>query len=195
MRTEPETRPRRAAGGSAGAPGAAAHMSADGGVDASGRSAGAATGARAWLTPERAGLAMLYAFTVVAVVGYAVFGRDPSRLVGLPTWAVAFYAQSFGFFAQGHVWLAMGVLAVVLWRAAARWLAAFGIMYAISLGSELAGTTWGVPFGAYSYSSAAGPMWLDRVPVVIPLSWFFMALPSYALASAAGVAWRGLVGR
>jgi putative membrane protein len=26
-------------------------------------------------------------------------------------------------------------------------------------------------------------MWLERVPVVIPLSWFFMALPSYALAA------------
>jgi uncharacterized membrane protein len=150
---------------------------------------------RAWLTPERVGLAALYAFTVVAVAGYAVFGRDPSRLVGMPSWAVSFYAKSFGFFAQGHVWLAMGVLAVVLWRAAAhRWLAAFGIMYAISLFSELAGTTWGIPFGAYSYSSLLGPMWLDRVPVVIPLSWFFMALPSWALASAAGLRGAARVG-
>ena len=135
---------------------------------------------------EKAGLLGLYAFTLLAVVGYAVFGRDPSRLAGLPTWALAFYSRSFGFFALGHVWLAMAVLALVLTlRTGVRWVPAFVVMYAISLGSELAGTTWGVPFGAYAYSEMLAPMWLDRVPVMIPMSWFFMALPSYALASLA----------
>jgi uncharacterized membrane protein len=132
---------------------------------------------------ERWGLALLWAFTTVAVAGYAAFGRHPALLLELPVWAVDFYAVSFGFFAQGHVWLAMLVMAVVLTaRVGGRWLAAFGIMYGISLGSELAGTTWGMPFGEYAYSALLGPMWLDRVPVVIPMSWFFMALPSYALA-------------
>ena len=98
-------------------------------------------------------LALLYGFTVVAVAGYAVYGRDPSRLVGLPEWAVAFYGRSFGLFARGHVWLAFAVLAAVLVvRAGGRWLAAFAGVYAISLASELAGTTCGVPFGAYAYS-------------------------------------------
>ena len=144
-------------------------------------------------TPDKVGLVALYAFTIVAVAGYAAFGRDPSRLAGLPVWALEFYGRSFGFFALGHVWLAMGVLAVVLTlRTGVRWLPAFVAMYAISLGSELAGTTWGIPFGAYSYSEMLAPMWLDRVPVVIPMSWFFMALPSYALAS---LAVRGPAGR
>jgi uncharacterized membrane protein len=140
---------------------------------------------------EAAGLVVLFAFTVMAVVGYAVFGRDPSRLAGMPAWAAAFYARSFGFFALGHVWLAMTVLAAVLAvRVGWRWLAAFVPLYLISLGSELAGTTWGIPFGAYRYSSLLSPMWLDRVPVVIPMSWFFMALPSYALAArASSSAW------
>jgi uncharacterized membrane protein len=130
-----------------------------------------------------AGLALLYAFTVTAVAGYALFGRNPARLLDLPSWAITFYGASFGFFAQGHVWLAMVVLGAVLWAVAgARWLPAFGILYAISLSSELAGTTWGLPFGDYRYSPLLGPMWLDRVPVVIPMSWFFMAVPSYALA-------------
>jgi uncharacterized membrane protein len=135
-------------------------------------------------TLERVGLGVLYAFTLTAVAGYAAFGRDPGRLADLPAWAAAFYARSFGFFAQGHVWLALGVLAsVLLARVGTRWLVSFGVVYVISLSSELAGTTWGVPFGAYAYSSLLGPMWLERVPVVIPLSWFFMALPSYALSS------------
>jgi putative membrane protein len=132
------------------------------------------------------GLIALYGFTITAVLGYAVFGLNPSRLVGLPAWSQEFYGRSFGFFAIGHVWLATLVLCVVLIeRTGLKWLAAFGLVYGLSLASELAGTTWGVPFGEYRYSELLGPMWLDRVPVVIPLSWFFMALPSYALASVA----------
>ena len=131
-------------------------------------------------------LAGLYAFTLCAVAGYAVFGVDPSRLAGLPRWALEFYGASFGFFALGHVWLATAVLLIVLTRhVGTKWVAPFAAVYVISLSSELAGTTWGVPFGAYAYSELLAPMWLDRVPVVIPLSWFFMALPSYALAALA----------
>src|SRR5690606_11509324 len=47
---------------------------------------------------------------------------------------------------------------------------------------ELLGTTSGVPFGEYRYTTALGPQWFGHVPVVIPLSWFYMAVPSYALA-------------
>ncbi|HSJ25946.1 MAG TPA: carotenoid biosynthesis protein [Longimicrobiales bacterium] len=142
--------------------------------------------ARLAAVAERWGLVGLYAFTAAAVVGYGVFGQDPGRLVGLPQWAARFYAWSFSFFALGHVWLAMLVLAAVLWlRAGGRWLGVFVLAYAVSLGSELAGTTWGIPFGEYGYSELLAPMWLERVPVVIPMSWFFMALPSYALAALA----------
>jgi uncharacterized membrane protein len=151
-----------------------------------GAAEGRADGASWWRQAGPAGalgLAALYAFTVAAVAGYGAFGVDPSRLLHLPPWAASFYGKSFGFFAQGHVWLAMAVLTVVLVQhAGARWLVAFGAMYALSLGSELAGTTWGIPFGEYGYTALLGPAWLERVPVVIPLSWFFMALPSYALA-------------
>jgi uncharacterized membrane protein len=143
----------------------------------------------------RWGLLLLWAFTVVAVAGYAVFGSNPALLLKLPSWAAHFYAVSFGFFAQGHVWLAMLVLGVLLTlRAGAAWLAAFGLMYGLSLSSELAGTTWGVPFGEYAYSALLGPMWLDRVPIVIPMSWFFMAVPSYALAGRLSTTALGRIG-
>lgn len=145
-------------------------------VEGTGREAAAAA-------VERWGLVALYIFTLAAVVGYGLFGLNPGRLAMLPPWAMAFYAQSFTFFAQGHIWLAMALLAGVLTlRVGARWLLTFGLAYVISLGSELAGTTWGLPFGEYEYTSLLGPMWLDRVPVVIPMSWYFMALPSYALS-------------
>ena len=63
-----------------------------------------------------------------------------------------------------------------------RWLAAFATLYAISLAAELLGTSLGIPFGEYSYTPLLGIKWFGLVPLVIPLSWFFMALPSYALA-------------
>ena len=129
-------------------------------------------------------LGVLVVFSVVAVAGYATFGRDPSRVATLSPGAMRFYAVSFGFFAQAQVVLAGLVLAIELVRRAGwRWLAAFAAVYGISLGSELLGTSMGIPFGAYSYTELLGAKWLGLVPVLIPLSWFFMAVPSYGLAS------------
>ncbi len=134
-----------------------------------------------WL--DRAPLLVLVLFSVVAVAGYAVFGRDPTRVVGLSPGAARFYAVSFGFFAQAQILLAGLVLALHLWRRAGwRWLPAFVAVYAISLGSELMGTAFGVPFGPYAYTSLLGVKWLGLVPLLIPLSWFFMAVPAYGLA-------------
>ena len=128
-------------------------------------------------------LVALVVFGLVSVVGYAVFGRDPSRLGTLSAAGARFYAISFGFFAQGQVILAGLVLLVMLWRRARwRWVGAFAAVYGLSLGSELLGTSLGIPFGAYSYTSLLGPMWFGLVPVLIPLSWFYMAVPAYGLA-------------
>jgi putative membrane protein len=129
-------------------------------------------------------LILLYAFTAISVAGFAVFGLHPERLAGLDPSAIRFYSISFRFVAVGQVLLAGAVLTRFLTRHAGwKWLTAFGVLYAISLTSELLGTTYGIPFGAYSYSEALKPMWLSRVPVGIPLSWFYMAVPSYAIAS------------
>lgn len=58
----------------------------------------------------------------------------------------------------------------------------FAVIYLASLSSELAGTTVGLPFGPYHYTDALGPKWFGHVPALIPLSWFLMAVPSYAMA-------------
>jgi len=135
---------------------------------------------------DLAPLGLLVVFGSAAVAGYAVFGRDPSRLADASSWAVRFYGHSFRFFAQGHVLLAGLVLVVHLWRyAGGRWLAAFGLVYGLSLGAELLGTAYGVPFGPYRYTDLLGAKWLGLVPLLIPLSWFSMAIPSYALAGRA----------
>ncbi|HEY6285933.1 MAG TPA: carotenoid biosynthesis protein [Ktedonobacteraceae bacterium] len=53
----------------------------------------------------------------------------------------------------------------------------------ISLSMELIGTSTGLPFGPYSYTSFLGIKILDHVPYSIPLSWFYMGFTSYILAS------------
>lgn len=132
----------------------------------------------------RWGLWGFWAFTLVTIAGYATFGVNPSLLARFPQLA-GFYAQAFRFFAVGHVWLAFGVLALFLaLYAGVRWLLPFAAVYLISLTSELAGTRYGIPFGHYEYTALMEPMWFGRVPVVIPLSWFYMALPAYAIALA-----------
>ena len=131
---------------------------------------------------ERGALVALYAFTALAVLGFAVFGRHPELVARLPN-AAPVYARAFTFFPRAHVVLAFAVLALALVRhAGVRWIGAFGALYLISLASELAGTTVGLPFGPYHYTDGLGLKWLGHVPVLIPLSWFFMALPSYLLA-------------
>jgi len=65
-----------------------------------------------------------------------------------------------------------------------RWKAlwAFVAVYLVSLVSELMGTSYGIPFGAYSYTALLGMKWFDRVPVLIPLSWFTMSWACWVIA-------------
>ena len=138
--------------------------------------------ARAGALPERIALVAFWAFTALSVAGYATFGLHPALLARVPN-AMDTYNVAFTFFPRAHVLLGFAVLAMALVRHAGwRWIPAFLAVYAISLGSELAGTTVGLPFGPYSYTNGLGIKWFDHVPVLIPLSWFFMALPSYLLA-------------
>lgn len=124
----------------------------------------------------------LYLFTAVAVVGYGVFGLNPGRIPNIQA-LYRFYSVSFNFFAQAHIWVCSLVLGVALVRWIGwRWAASFVAVYLLSFTSEHVGTGYGIPFGGYGYTELLGPRIGGRVPVVIPLSWFLMALPSYVLA-------------
>ncbi|MEO5590221.1 MAG: carotenoid biosynthesis protein [Gemmatimonadaceae bacterium] len=130
------------------------------------------------------GLWILYAVTIISLIGFATFGLHPELLAHVSPASVGFYSISFRFFAIGQVWLAGLVLIAFLIRHARfRWLPALLTLYAISLTSELLGTGYGITFGAYSYSEVLKPMWMGRVPLGIPMSWFYMSVPAYALAS------------
>lgn len=131
---------------------------------------------------EWASLAALLAFTLVSVGGYWNFALHPERIPGGPA-ATAFFRISFGFFAQIHILLAAACLGVVLvGRAGARWLPALVAVYALAFAAEHVGTGYGVPFGGYQYGGLLGVKLGGRVPALIPVSWFLMALPSWVLA-------------
>lgn len=136
-----------------------------------------------WPWLERSLLLALFAITAMAATGYAVFALNPARLAGVPG-AAAAYGQALRLFPPGHIVAGLVALAVILTcRVGGAWLTAAAALYLVSLASELLGTTVGVPFGPYRYGPGLGIKWLEHVPVLVPASWFMMALPSFALAT------------
>jgi len=130
-------------------------------------------------------LYVLYGFTLIAVAGFGIFGLHPELLARWPQ-LVTFYAHSFKLFARLHVLLTAFVLFVYLTQHVGwRWVPAGLVIYGISLLSETLGTTYGLPFGQYKYTGLLGGKWFDRVPYLIPLSWFVMAVPCFGIARAA----------
>ncbi|MEM6337253.1 MAG: carotenoid biosynthesis protein [Bacteroidota bacterium] len=140
------------------------------------------------LTRQHWPLYLLVGFTAVALVGYAAFGlapHGPENLARLSDYEGIgeFYAISFKFFGQLQVWLSAFVLGFYLLRhAGGKWLSVFAAVYALSLASETIGTATGLPFGPYVYSALLGPKLFGLVPVLIPISWFTIAVPAFAFA-------------
>lgn len=131
---------------------------------------------------ERWALWALGGFTAMAVLGYWNFALHPERLAGNDV-AIRFYTVSFTFFAQVHILLSALALGVVLvGRLGTRWIAALAAVYAASFLAEHLGTGYGIPFGGYGYTGLLGAKLGGRVPALIPLSWFLMALPSWVVA-------------
>ena len=136
----------------------------------------------AFRRPENLALGFFLGFTVFAVMGYWVFALNPQNLPQTE-WAVRIYQVSFPWFARIQIIVAGLVLAVAFFRhAGARWLVALATVYALSFTSEHVGTGYGIPFSGYEYTGLLGARLLDRVPLVIPLSWFLMSAPAWIIA-------------
>jgi len=135
---------------------------------------------------ETVALSILVLFTLCAVLGYAVYGLHPERLPSSEL-ALSVFSASFTAFARLHIVLAGAVLSYVLVRRTGlRWLLPLVVVSSLSFGAEHVGTGYGVPFGGYAYSGLLGPKLGGRVPFLIPLSWFLMALPAWILAGDGG---------
>lgn len=100
---------------------------------------------------------------------------------------------------SGPAYVTLGALAALAHAAGAfgtrRALGLFVAAFAISLGSELLGTTTGLPFGPYNYTPLLGYLIGGRVPFPIPLSWFFMVYCSLALLGRVLTPYEGLGGK
>ena len=105
-----------------------------------------------------------------------------------PAWLEAESSQRalhIGWTFSGPTYVVLGALAALAhaagrlgWRAALALLAAGALL---SLAAELTGTSTGLPFGPYSYTSLLGWRVAGLVPFPIPLSWFYMVYCSLAI--------------
>jgi len=119
---------------------------------------------------------------VASLLGYGIFTSRPDLLAQVDPQA-RFFAWAFHGFAVGN--MLFGGLAVVaesLFSVRKPAFMALIAIYIVSLSSELLGTAYGVPFGAYSYTTLLGPKWFDLVPLLIPLSWFTMSWAAWVIA-------------
>ncbi len=125
---------------------------------------------------------LIIILSLASILGYTTFMVHPENLAKYPG-APQFFAISMPLFSQSLILIAFVVMALECQKSfGSKWLKFFVAAFGISLSMELAGTIYGIPFGKYAYTSLLGYKILDRVPLLIPLSWFFMAMPCFCLA-------------
>jgi uncharacterized membrane protein len=127
-------------------------------------------------------LAVQAGIVVASLLGYGIFTSRPDLLVQVDPQA-RFFVWAFHGFAVGNMLFGgLAVAAESVARDRKPAMLALAAVYGISLVSELLGTTYGIPFGAYSYTTLLGPKWFDLVPLLIPLSWFTMSWAAWIIA-------------
>ncbi len=125
---------------------------------------------------------ILILINAFSIFGYAAFVLNPLLLTQF-SWTQPIFTVSFSLFAQLQILVGFLVIAFRCHKVFSRsWYIYLISAYLISFVMEYIGTTYGVPFGKYSYTSLLGWKIVGQVPFLIPLSWFFMAFPSYLLA-------------
>lgn len=121
--------------------------------------------------------------TLVSIFGFGTFGQHPELLSRFPH-SVPIYGAAFPFFGKLHTLLALCVvLLLLITYTKFSWWKAFAATYLISFLAELGGTSYGIPFGHYTYSEMLGPKLFEHVPILIPASWFTMAICAYKFVS------------
>ena len=100
--------------------------------------------------------------------GAAVYAFAVGRTGGTAMFLGGIAMLAYGFFALGT----------------RRTLLFFCAATVLSAAAELTGTKTGWPFGGYEYTEFLGPKLLGRVPVAVPLSWFYMGFASFVLGDA-----------
>ena len=127
-------------------------------------------------------MVLLILINAISIFGYATFVLHPDLLAQYP-WSIPIFSVSFKVFAQLQIIIAFILFAFRCSKDLNRkWLYCLATAIGISFIMEYCGTVYGLPFGKYMYTSLLGAKIAGQVPVLIPLSWFFMSLPSYMIA-------------
>jgi uncharacterized membrane protein len=127
-------------------------------------------------------LAVQAGIVLASLLGYGIFASRPDLLMQVDpqrrflTWAL------MGFAVGNILFGGLAVVAEALLRNGLKALGAFAAVYLVSLGGELMGTGWGVPFGPYAYTTLLGPKLFGLVPLLIPVSWFAVSWASWVIA-------------
>ncbi|MGB2924329.1 MAG: gamma-carotene 1'-hydroxylase CruF [Limnothrix sp.] len=110
----------------------------------------------------------------------------PGFIANLPEFGQAAFRLSMA--NGGVVYMLLGTFAVALYgyrMFGAKYLLSFLIpALLVSASAELMGTSTGLPFGAYHYTSGLGYKLAGLVPFTIPLSWFYLGFSSFVIARA-----------
>ena len=119
---------------------------------------------------------------IASLLGYGIFTSRPELLTQVDPGARFFTWAFYGFAVGNMLFGGLAVVAEAVLRDGKTGLWALVSVYIVSLVGELLGTTFGLPFGAYSYTALLGAKWFDRVPLLIPLSWFTMSWACWVIA-------------
>ncbi|HEX8848663.1 MAG TPA: carotenoid biosynthesis protein [Gemmatimonadaceae bacterium] len=143
-------------------------------------------GERVLVERDRAATALLVAH--VALILFSTVALTTFLAGPPPDWLRTDASQRalrLGWTYSGPTYVVLAALAAVTHAAArAGWgraIALMGAAASISLAAELIGTSTGLPFGPYSYTSLLGWRVAGLVPFPIPLSWFYMLYASLAI--------------
>ena len=110
----------------------------------------------------------------------------PDFIASLPPIGKTAFAWAMAGGGVMYMLLGMSAVAVYAYRTLGVW-HSLGFMLpalAISLTSELLGTSTGFPFGHYRYLTGLGYKIAGLVPFTIPLSWFYLGFSAYLIARA-----------
>src|SRR5262245_17173437 len=119
---------------------------------------------------------------VASLLGYGIFTSRPDLLVQVDPQARFFTWAFYGFAVGNMLFGGLAVVAESMLHERRRAIVAFVAVYIVSLTSELLGTTYGLPSFVYSYTTRLCSKWFDRVPLLIPLSWFTMSWAAWIIA-------------
>jgi uncharacterized membrane protein len=148
---------------------------------------------RRLLNVERALLIGHLVSMAFGLAGLLLVLPHPEFVADLPPIGQTAFAWSM--VGGGVVYMVLGMAAVAVYAYRTlgvwHWLGFMVPAIALSLSSELLGTSTGFPFGHYRYLSGLGYKIAGLVPFTIPLSWFYLGFSAYLIARA-GLATRSL---